>query len=102
MSDLNCPYCDKELEINQDDGFGYEENVSHQMKCEHCGKLFVFTTSISFYYEGYKADCLNEDGKHDWQPTKTYPKQFIRMRCTICDNERKPTDDEMKIILSIN
>jgi thiamine kinase-like enzyme len=51
MADLNCPYCDAELEVNHDDGFGYEEGVKHEMECGKCGKSFVFQTSISFYYE---------------------------------------------------
>lgn len=65
-ADLECPYCNKELEVCHDDGQGYEENVLHQMECEHCNKNFVFTTSISFYYEPEKADCLN-DGIHKWK-----------------------------------
>lgn len=36
--DLNCPYCDKELEVCHDDGFGYEEGVKHQMECSGCGE----------------------------------------------------------------
>ncbi len=27
MKDINCPYCDAELDICHDDGFGYEEGV---------------------------------------------------------------------------
>ena len=52
MSDLECPYCEKDCEVCHDDGFGYEEGKKHQMECPHCGKSFVFETSISFYYEG--------------------------------------------------
>lgn len=50
---LNCPYCEKGLYVIHDDGFGYEENVKHQMEC---GKSFVFETSISIYYESERAD----------------------------------------------
>ena len=91
--DIECPYCEKELDINHDDGFGYEEGVTHQMECGHCGKSFVFTTSISFYYEPEKADCLN-DGKHNYQLTHTTPKEFSKMRCSMCDDERELTDTE--------
>lgn len=91
--DLECPYCEQELDINHDDGFGYEEGISHQMKCWDCGKSFVFQTSISFYYEPSKADCLN-DGNHDYKFSATYPKEFSVMRCTMCDGERDLTDEE--------
>lgn len=91
--DIECPYCEKELDINHDDGFGYEEGVKHQMECSHCGKSFVFETSILFCYEPEKADCLN-DGIHDYKLTGTSPKEFSRMRCTMCEDERELTDTE--------
>jgi hypothetical protein len=59
MSDINCPYCDAGLDICHDDGFGYDEDRRHEMECWKCRKNFVFTTSIHFYYEAEKADCLN-------------------------------------------
>ena len=91
--DLECPYCEKELDINHDDGFGYEEDIKHEMECPYCEKRFVFTTSISFYYEPEKADCLN-DGNHDYELTHTYPKEFSKMRCSMCGDEREMTDEE--------
>ena len=100
MKDINCPYCDTEQDIDHDDGRGYSEGETHQQECDDCGKTFVFTTSISYYYEPYKADCLNEGGVHDWTPTTTIPREYSRMRCTMCDEERTPTEDEMKEILS--
>lgn len=98
MKDLECPYCGEELEICHDDGFGYTEDELHQMECGNCEKSFVFNTSISFSYYPEKADCLN-DGKHDYEATITAPKIATRMRCTMCDDERQPTKEEMKIIL---
>lgn len=95
MSDVYCPYCDKSLDICHDDGFGYEEGVSHQMECDGCDKSFVFTTSISFYYEAYKADCLN-DGKHDYKPQQIFPKFATKMQCSICGDVRDITDSERK------
>ena len=91
--DLECPYCEKELDVNHDDGFGYDENMKHEMECDHCGKRFVFQTSISYYYESEKADCLN-DGKHDYVLSKTYPIEFSTMVCTMCDKERDLTEEE--------
>lgn len=62
--DIKCPYCGKEQNIDHDDGYGYEEGVTHQQQCRRCGKNFVYTTHISFDYEASKADCLN-DGEHE-------------------------------------
>ena len=91
--DINCPYCEAELEINHDDGFGYEEDVKHQMDCSECDKSFVFNTSILFCYDAEKADCLN--GKdHNYTLTNTAPKEFAKMRCAECDDERNLSDKE--------
>ena len=91
--DIECPYCGKELEICHDDGFGYEEGVKHQMECKYCEKSFVFETSISFYYEPEKADCLN-DGKHQYKLSHTYPKEFSEMVCIMCNDRRDLTEQE--------
>lgn len=99
MKDTNCPYCDAEIDINHDDGNGYKEGVTHQQECPECGKVFVFTTSISFYYEAEKADCLNEGGEHKYEPTRKIPKEFTKMRCIMCDEEREPTAEEMAEIM---
>lgn len=98
MSDINCPYCDSEQEINHDDGYGYEEGEKHQQECSNCKKTYCYTTSISFYYDAEKADCLN-DGKHDYKATTTFPKEFTKMECSMCGDSRTPTEDEMKQIL---
>jgi len=91
--DLECPYCNEPLEVNHDDGGGYSEDELHQMECWNCNKSFVFRTSISYYYEPEKADCLN-DGKHDYKKTNTFPVEFSKMQCTMCDNSREMTDAE--------
>ena len=97
MQDINCPYCGSAEEINHDDGYGYEEDRLHQQQCGSCEKYFTFTTSISYHYEAYKADCLN-DGEHQFKPTTTYPIECTRMQCVLCNEERKPTDEEWEII----
>lgn len=91
--DIECPYCEKELDINHDDGFGYEEGVKHHQECPHCEKSFVFETSISFYYEAQKADCLNDD-KHDYKLTRTFPKEFSEMKCIMCGHRRALSNEE--------
>jgi hypothetical protein len=95
MSDINCPYCDAELEINHDDGYGYEEDQLHQQQCSACDKYFTYTTSILYVYEAEEASCLN-DGEHDYKPTITYPKEYTRMKCRTCEEERSLTGEERK------
>ncbi len=91
--DIICPYCEKELDICHDDGFGYTEGVKHQMECPHCEKSFVFETTFSIDYQPEKADCLN-DGKHDYKITATAPKEFSQMECTMCGDRRELTNGE--------
>ena len=91
--DVECPYCEEWQEINHDDGQGYAEGVIHQQECDNCGKTFVFETSITFYYEAKKADCLN-DGEHNWGQLTTYPKCFTKMQCEMCNEERNLTEEE--------
>ena len=97
--DILCPYCGKEQDIEHDGGYGYEENEVHKQQCGECDKYFTYTTSISFYYDAEKADCLNGD-EHNFFPTKTYPKQYSLMRCEDCGEERIPTTEEMTKILN--
>jgi len=89
---VECPYCEKDIPVNHDDGYGYEEDELHEQECPNCEKRFVYYTSISFYYSASKADCLN-DGEHDYQKTHTYPPEFAVMRCTLCGDE-KPLQQE--------
>lgn len=87
MTDVECPYCGAELDINHDDGYGYSESDIHQQQCGKCEKYFTYTTSISFYYDVEKADCLN-DGEHEYKKIHTYPHEFSKLRCTICGEEK--------------
>ncbi len=93
MKDIECPYCEEWLEINHDDGYGYEEGITFQQECGHCDKTFTYTTGIIFTYNAEKADCLN-GAEHDYKPTTTVPKFFTKMRCSMCDDERKLTEEE--------
>jgi len=89
MSDIECPYCKEDQEIDHDDGYGYEEDELHQQECPHCFKYFTYTTSIMYYYESHKADCLN-GAEHKWREVAN---RYIfrdagRYKCDIC-NEQK-------------
>jgi len=88
MTDVECPYCGEEVEIDHDDGYGYEEGEIFQQECEHCGKVFTYTTSITYYHDAYKAPCLNGE-PHSWKDIYGYPTgyQSNRQRCEYCNEE---------------
>ena len=87
MSYLYCPYCDAQVEVCHDDGFGYAEGVLHEYDCGNCGKNFVFETCISLDYYPKKADCLN-DGEHKYEKTNTIPAKYARLKCNMCGHEK--------------
>ncbi len=97
--DTNCPYCDAEIEINHDDGYGYQDGVLHEQQCHDCDKSFTFTTDILYVYEAFKADCLNGKG-HVFKAQSTYPRQFTQMQCENCEEKRDPTKEEMELIMN--
>jgi len=98
-ADVDCPYCGAELEINHDDGYGYQEDVIHEQECSKCDMMFAYTTSISFYYEAYKADCLN-GAKHKVKKAVAFPAYMPpRYRCVDCDFETTITDDNKEKVL---
>jgi len=77
MSDVGCPYCGEDQEINHDDGYGYDEDKCHEQECVSCGKKFKFTIQISCYYEVF---C--QDGDHDLEQSSR--NKYI-WRCNNCD-----------------
>ena len=91
MNDLNCPYCDAELDVCHDD-VGYEENTLHEMECPKCEKNFVFETTSTFSYSPEKADCLN-DGNHiytDWHQLYAHDgKSHQQKVCISCGDQKR-------------
>lgn len=87
MSDCECPYCGEDVEICHDDGAGYDESATHQQKCPHCEKTFVFTTAIHFTYSPGRADCLN-GAQHEYQTTDTFPREAARLYCVWCGDTK--------------
>jgi len=83
-----CPYCHDEVEINHDDGYGYEEDNIFNQYCGNCGKTFIYTTSIHFYYDLERADCLN-GSPHNWKKIVGYPEVYFKnkRRCCVCSKE---------------
>jgi NAD-dependent SIR2 family protein deacetylase len=65
MSDIECPYCGHEYELDHDDGSFYEDGKLEEDQCPECEKFFLVYTSVTYYHEGSKADCLN-GAPHNW------------------------------------
>ncbi len=92
--DIQCPYCHADLEVCHDDGFGYEEDVRHEMQCGYCEKHFTFTTTISFSYHPEPAPCLN-GAPHELKPVISYPQVWPDWkRCVHCEHEVRGTYKE--------
>ncbi len=78
MSDVKCPICGFEQEINHDDGYGFEEDERHDQFCINCEYEFEFTTSITYSYNVY---CKDDD--HNLEPFgDKWPDMY---ECTKCD-----------------
>jgi hypothetical protein len=87
MDDLECPYCCRDIEVCNDDGFGLDESKVWQMECPHCGKAFVFHSSVSWSYYAEIADCLN-GGEHDMMPYPHYPRYYPGWQyCKACGHQ---------------
>lgn len=97
MKDVECPYCGAELEIDHGDGdYGRDEERIYQQECTKCWKTFTYTTSISFYYETAKADCLN-GGEHNFKPVFHSPVRWPDWkRCVDCEYEDRGEYKEQK------
>ena len=93
--DVKCPYCGHDQDINHDDGYGYAEDEKHNQECGRCGKTFGYITTIVFYYDSFKTDCLN-DAEHEYEVTNTYPEFAKKMLCKCCGYERDLTNEERK------
>lgn len=77
MSDIRCPKCGTEQEVNHDDGYGYAEDETFEQDCVECGYEIHFTTRVSFDYNVYCSD------QHElYQPLDDKPDFYM---CENCD-----------------
>lgn len=87
MNDIECPYCEQPLDIDHDDGYGFEEGEIYTLDCKYCEQTFVYSTSIIYLYEGRKAPCLN-GGEHVMEIVYHASMQWPNWkRCTVCGEE---------------
>lgn len=96
MNDIKCPYCNEELEIDHDDGYGYSEDEVFEQECGKCGMNFIYTTSILFSYCPEKAPCLNGE-PHSWKDIVGVPPGYQKNKhhCSCCDKVEEK-DDSLK------
>lgn len=92
MSDVNCPYCNAEIDLDLSDG-GYEQDTLHETSCDECDKNFIYTTSLIYHHDSYAAPCLNGE-PHSFKRTHVSPKFFTKMKCEYCDEQRELTPEE--------
>lgn len=97
MKDLQCPYCNHDIDLRLDDGFGYDEDVKWQYECPSCEKSFYFTTTISISHEAFPAPCI-DSGEHNFEMTWTIPRKYSRLRCAVCGSEKAATREEIEAI----
>jgi hypothetical protein len=89
MSDVTCPYCEAEQEINHDDGYGYEEGEKHEQECFTCEREVNFTTSISFNY-----DVFCKDGDHVMEPFgDKWPLMYECENCNFFERRKDETNE---------
>lgn len=77
MNDATCPYCNRDVEVGHDDGYGLDEDGRFEQECDHCDKTFAYTVCFSIDHETFKADCLN-GGDHNLYKVHGYPNSFMR------------------------
>jgi DNA-directed RNA polymerase subunit RPC12/RpoP len=86
--EIECPYCEHEFDLCHDDGAYYDQNEREEVECPECEKRFMVRSSITWDFEGEKADCLNGE-PHKWEKRyslKVFP-QFSNMEiCHECGN----------------
>jgi len=92
--DTECPYCGEGVNIDHDDGYGYEEDGTFEQECNKCYRTFNFSTSISYHYETEIILCLYErEHKFISKPENLYPDGKI---CSVCEIEELGKVDEVK------
>jgi hypothetical protein len=97
MSHACCPYCDAQVEINHDDGYGYDEERIYEQECGSCEKTFAYRTSISIHYFTAQAPCMN-GGEHEMKPVVHAPRCYPNwQRCVHCEHEVRGDFDESTV-----
>ena len=97
MNDITCPCC----------GFEFAANMEHVdiestcvQDCPKCEEPVAFFAEIFWHFSSEEhAPCVNDESLHKWEPRRSWPKICSRMTCSVCEEEREPTEDEWLEIL---
>lgn len=96
-SEVTCPYCLVDFEVNTDDGTHYSDGEEQGDECPNCEKLLMIYSSCTWYREARAAQCLN-DGNHKWSDwvslTEREGQEFVRRRCEDCDERETKWRDK--------
>ena len=101
MDEITCPYCEHSYDLCHDDGAFYNrEGELEKEECPECGKTFMVQSTMSWDFEGFKADCLN-GGEHKWKQQSGYPREYFHGRfiCEDCGEEDRRDEDGRKIAI---
>ena len=97
MSKVECPYCEKEHEVDMCDGGDWSQDARREEECPHCEKSFIATVEWNPTFWAEKADCLN-GGEHNLKEEGAFPDQIAQTKisCRVCghvERERKWRND---------
>ena len=93
MSDLECPYCESEVQVPED---CHDQSDTYETECPSCNKYFQFTVEYWPTYSSKKADCLN-GAEHDYHRSTRIPhiiRGQVSWRCTMCDDQQQREADQ--------
>ena len=89
---VECPYCGYENELCYDDGACCQEDQIDIQQCYECEKEFGIDTSISFYHEARKTDCLNDKAGDHILSTSYRGQGGVWEVCEVCSYSKKLKD----------
>jgi transcription elongation factor Elf1 len=95
-NNVECPYCEAELEVCQDDGFATDESETYEQECHNCGKLFALQVAIHWDFNGHKAECMNGGAHNLVEIMSTGPWHIGYKYCKDCCNKILIDEDANK------
>ena len=99
MSAVECPYCEAEFEVCQDEGFACKDSEDYDLACIYCEKTFIITPCVSYSFDARKANCKNGEAEHKIKDKIGHPREFyIGMKyCTDCGEEFNTKKEEREL-----
>lgn len=98
MPTITCPYCASTQELEVERNHGSQPDQTYDQECNACEKTYVFQVDVIFEFDTFRAPCMNGE-PHNFEPTRTHPVSMTKMVCEWCDARRRPTADEMKVMM---